>query len=251
MKLVFGRGNAKLDHLEKKYKTRVYTFSVQSGVTCPYAKDCKSTAVRGSDGRVKIVDGPDTVFRCFSASQEALFPSVLKSRENNGDIIALAAVDIPAAAAMISQSIPKKTGIVRIHVGGDFKTKAYFCAWLKVAADNPTILFYAYTKSLPFWVWAEAEGIIPENMILTASYGGHRDDLIPKHNLRFAKVVGSVAEARRLKLPIDHDDSHAANPKRANKSFALLIHGAQPAGSQAGKDVRKLNGKGSYRKVKK
>lgn len=248
MKLVFGRGNAKLDKLEKKYKTRVATFSLLSGHTCPYAKDCKSSAVKGQDGRVKIVDGPDTLFRCFSASQEALFPAVYKSRDNNGDIIALAAVDIPAAAAMISSAIPKKTGIVRIHVGGDFKTKSYFVAWLKVAADNPSILFYAYTKSLPFWVWAKSEGIIPDNMILTASYGGHRDDLIATHGLRYAKVVGSVAEARKLGLPIDHDDSHAANPKSADKSFALLIHGVQPAGSKAAKDVKKLNGKGSYRK---
>lgn len=244
MKLTFGKGNAKLDALARKLGKPVYTFSLLSGFTCPYAKDCKSSAVE-TNGKLKIVDGPDTLFRCFSASQEALFRNVYNSRKANGAIVKLAADAPDLAAAVIQQNLPKKAGIIRIHVGGDFQTKNYFQAWLMVAAANPGLLFYAYTKSLPFWVWAKELDIIPKNFVLTASYGGHRDDLIEKHNLRFAKVVYSVSEARKLKLPIDHDDSHAAKP---GKSFALLIHGAQPAGSAAGKAVRKLDGKGSYGK---
>lgn len=244
MKLTFGRGNAKLDALEKKLGKRVYTFSLLSGFTCPYAKDCKSSAVM-VNGKLKIVDGPDTLFRCFSASQEALFRNVYNSRLANGAVVALASKSVADAALAIQENLPKKAGIIRIHVGGDFQTKNYFQAWLMVAAANPGVLFYAYTKSLPFWVWAKDLDIIPKNFVLTASYGGHRDDLIEKHNLRFAKVVYSVGEARKLKLAIDHDDSHAAKP---GKSFALLIHGAQPAGSAAGKAVRKLDGKGSYGK---
>jgi len=244
MKLTFGRGNAKLDALERKMKRQVWTFSLLSGHTCPYAKDCKSSAV-GANGKLKIVDGPDTLFRCFSASQEALFRNVYNSRKANGAIVGVAAKSVAEAAKIIQDNLPKKAGIIRIHVGGDFQTKAYFQAWLLVAHNRPDVIFYAYTKSLPFWVWAKAEGIIPENFVLTASYGGHRDELIEKHNLRFSKVVYSVAEASKLRLSIDHDDSHAA---KSGKSFALLLHGAQPAGSEAGKAVRKLNGKGSYGK---
>jgi hypothetical protein len=48
-------------------------------------------------------------------------------------------------------------------------------------------------------------------------------------------------------LDIDHDDSHAALP---GPSFALLIHGIQPAGSEAGKAVRALRGVGSYSREK-
>ena len=53
-------------------------------------------------------------------------------------------------------------------------------------------------------------------------------------------------------LEIDHDDSHAADPTKCNQDFALLIHGTQPAGTEAATALRELKGKGSYsRKVAK
>ena len=69
-----------------------------------------------------------------------------------------------------------------------------------------------------------------QNLVLTASYGGSRDELIDRHGLRYARVVHSEAEAEDLGLELDHDDSHAMKP---GPSFGLLIHGTQPAGSDA------------------
>ena len=89
-------------------------------------------------------------------------------------------------------------------------------------------------------------------MVLTASYGGYQDDLIKKHNLRYVKVIYSQYEARKLHLPIDHDDTHAANPDNRKQSFALLIHGIQPKGSKASVALEKLKKKGwkGYGKTK-
>ena len=132
---------------------------------------------------------------------------------------------------------------MRIHVSGDFFTQSYFDAWCVVAEDNPDVLFYAYTKSLHFWVISL--GYLPENLVLTASVGGKYDRYIHTHKLRYAQVVYSEQEAKDLKLPIDHDDTHAM---KQGGSFALLIHGAQPAGSEAAKalSVLKKAGKGGY-----
>lgn len=245
MKLIFGKANAKLAGLEKRTGKRVVTFSVLSGWTCPYAKECNSKAVE-VDGKRTILDGPHTQFRCFSASQEALFKGVYNSRKANGELIKLAALSPVDAAQCIVENIPKKAKIVRIHVGGDFQTKSYFLAWTLAAIERPDIVFYAYTKSLPFWV--ACSNSIPDNFILTASYGGYRDDLITSHNLRSAKVVFSKSEAKKLGLKIDHDDFHAYNPKKRNESFALLLHGVQPKGSEAAKALSKLDGVGSYGK---
>lgn len=247
MKLQFSRGNAKLDSLEKVLGTKVWSFSTLSGHTCPYAKDCLSQAVEDSQGKRHIQDGPDTVFRCFSASQEVVYPAVYNARKRNSSLIELAAKSIDEATGELLSQLPK--GTIRIHVGGDFKTKNYFRVWLNAAKDKPDQLFYAYTKSLPFWVALKNE--IPDNFILTASYGGYRDSLIAEHGLRYVKVVNSVQEAIDLGLEIDHDDSHAALPQLRDKSFALLIHGIQPAGSVAGKAKSKLKGEGSYSKGKK
>lgn len=236
----FTRGNAKLDKLERRVKGQVWTFSVLSGHTCPYAKDCQSKAIPMGE-KLGVIDGPHTQFRCFSASQEAFYRNLYNHRRDNMVIIEEAAKSIENAASLIIASIPAKAKVIRLHVGGDFKTQAYFDAWLLVAKSRPDIVFYAYTKSLPFWV--KRLGEIPTNFVLTASYGGYKDELISQHNLRYAKVVYSEAEARKLKLPIDHDDSHAVKP---TGNFALLIHGIQPKGSEAAKAKRKLKGKGSY-----
>lgn len=240
----FGKANAKLVGLEKRAGIKVSTFSILSGHDCPYAKECRSQAVE-NNGKLTILDGEHTVFRCFSASQEVLFPTVYKSRKYNSDKLReCLASGIDCLIETLHKSLPKKSNVIRWHVAGDFFVKNYFLALNEVAKRNPDKIFYAYTKSLPFWVALKKQ--IADNFILTASYGGFRDDLIQSENLRFAKVVFSIHEADELGLEIDHDDFHAYNPDTKNQSFALLIHGTQPKGSKAGKAVQKLAGVGSY-----
>lgn len=244
MKLVFGKANAKLKGLEKKFGGKVSTFSVLSGHTCPYARECDSRAVESADGRRSILDGKHTEFRCFSASQEVQYTGVYNSRKNNSELIALAAVSVDAAAQAICENIPKNTTIQRIHVGGDFQTQAYFDAWCAAAIRCPNITFYAYTKSLPFWVKRlDTLSAIP-NLVLTASRGGYKDRLIDEYNLRETIVVYSQAEADSLGLEIDHDDSHAADPANRKNNFALLIHGTQPKGSDASVKLQALKKEG-------
>lgn len=74
-------------------------------------------------------------------------------------------------------------------------------------------------------------------MVLTASYGGTLDNLISENNMRFAKVVESTDEAKTLGLPVDDNDSHAANPSSRSQSFALVVHGTQPAGTRLAKII--------------
>lgn len=227
--LKFGKGNAKLNK-------RVHTFSLPSGFTCPLAHLCLSKANKVTG---KITDGKHTEFRCFSASQEAIWPSVRKARWHNFD--ALKGLSRDQMISLISLSLPSKAEIIRVHVAGDFFNQDYFDAWMAIARDNPEVLFYAYTKSLHYWIARHGE--IPDNFVLTASRGGRSDNLIAEHGLRESVVVKSVKEAKNLGLEIDHDDSHAMKP---GPSFALLIHGPQPKGSKAAEAKRKLKGLGSY-----
>jgi hypothetical protein len=147
---------------------------------------------------------------------------------------------------LLMDSMPEDTGIVRIHVAGDFFNAEYMWAWWLAASENPDKLFYAYTKSLRYWIDIVNEMPILDNFILTASYGGRSDHQIDELGFRSAKVVFSEAEAEALGLEIDHDDSHAAIPALRNQDFALLIHGIQPKGSDASKALSALKGKGSY-----
>lgn len=242
--LKFARGNAKLD------KT-VYTFSLPSGFTCPGANECLSKADK-TTGAIK--DGPENKFRCFSASQENQYPNVRKSRWYNFDL--LREVSAPynddtqkmlMMLELIHTSLPKNAKKIRIHVAGDFFSQAYFDAWCEVAALNPNRLFYFYTKSINYWANRIAtignghKGYNLPNFVPTASVGGKQDSVIEALGLRKATVVFSEKEAKKLKLEIDHDDSHAM---KFGKDFALLLHGTQPPKSEASKSLQELKKNG-------
>lgn len=233
-------GNAKLKN--------IISFSIASGWSCPFADKClsKADAVTG-----KITDGKNTEFRCFSASQESLYPAVRKQRFGNFETLRKLRT-VEEMADMINAALPKvkRNGegtIVRLHVAGDFFNQTYFDAWTEVAKRNPERIFYAYTKSLQYWV--NRLGQIPTNFKLNASLGGKQDHLVEMYNLKFVEVCYSEAEAAAKGLEIDHDDSHAY---AYDDSFALLIHGTQPKGSKAAKAKSELAKAGwtGYRKDK-
>lgn len=227
--LRFSPGNAKLKNIP--------SISLLAGWSCPFADECltKVDLITG-----KIIDGPNQKFRCFSATQENIFPIVRKQREYNFNL--LRSLRSPQEMAeLIQASLPQKIkrNIIRLHVSGDFFNQNYFDAWIIVANNNPHLTFYAYTKSIQFWV--NRMDAIPVNLKLTASIGGKQDKLIYKHNLKYNLVVSSPEEAERLGLEIDHDDSHAYGQ---DKSFAILIHGTQKAGSEMGKAKNALRRRG-------
>ena len=241
----FSKANAKIEALQDVPSLKpflegrkVYSFDLLSGYSCPFAKQCLSKATVNDEGKRKIKDGPDTEFRCFSASQEVQYTNVYNLRKNNYD--ELRKLDIKEMAKEILAAMPKDMGVCRIHVAGDFFNEDYFYAWLVIANLNPHILFYAYTKSLRYWIANKGFVDYLPNFVLTASFGGRDDELINEHGLRATKVVYSEEQADCLNLDIDHDDSHAADPELKHQDFALLIHGTQPKDTKAAEALKLL-----------
>jgi hypothetical protein len=206
----------------------VYSLDLPAGHTCLFADKCKSKVIN-VNGTFRIKDGPNTQFRCFSASQEVIFKNVRESRWYNYRL--LKGKSTKQIVNLIIHSLPD-TNIIRYHVGGDFFNQSYFDAAIQVALLKPDIKFYAYTKALKFWI--KRLNIIPNNFILTASYGGKLDHLIKQYRLPSAKVVFDT----NTKLRIDIDDSIASTHKI--KHFALLLHGPQPAKTKASRAWQKL-----------
>lgn len=249
--LKFSQQNAKTKNLRsvpelQEYlvdKRKIYSLDLLSGWSCPGARDCLAR-VHDVNGKRTLRDGPHTQFRCFSASQEVIYPNVYNARKWNKIAIQVQKT-VTQIRNLILQSLPPNLGILRYHVGGDFFKLAYFRAAVEVAERCPDRLFYAYTKSLPFLQKLDvvdlSQGFIRPNFLVTTSVGGRYDHLIPQMGVRTATVVFD----ENTDLPIDHDDSHAAT---SGGSFALLLHGVQPAKSKASKALVELRGKGSYGK---
>jgi len=230
--LKFQTENAKLN----KSRVRVAAFSIPAGHACPFAEGCLSKAHRITG---KISDGKNATIRCFAATDEAKSPQARNARWHNYD--ALRACDsTDEMVKLIHNSLPKEN-VIRVHVSGDFFNQKYFNAWASVAKLNSDKYFYAYTKSIPYWVaYLEESGALPSNFNLTASYGSRYDSLIEKYNLKYALTVWHPDEAKKLGLEIDHDDSHALGLT----PFALLLHGTQPAGSPASAALSKMRKQG-------
>ena len=209
------------------------SLSLLSGHTCPFALTCMAKVHKVTR---KIVDGKYTTHRCFSASNELAFPSVFNQRQHNTQLLQ-ECNSTQDMCDLFDFSIRKSLDPFRIHVGGEFFNQMYFDAWMKFAYENPYRIFYAYTKSIPYWI--NRIDALPDNFSLTASYGGRADWMIEEYNLKYALVVNHPDEARKLGLEIDHDDSHAV--ANNNVSFALLLHGVQKAGSEASNALKRMD----------
>ena len=233
--LNFTKGNAKLGK-------HIAIFNLPAGKTCPGARFCKSF-VSDENGKRRIQDGKETIFRCFAASSEVQYDATFQNRKNNMEIIVSALkISMEECAKVIDYAInfhrTKNTQLVRIHESGDFFSRFYLEAWITVARNNPDLKFYCYSKSLPFFLTDDLDANLidmPDNFFMTASYGGQWDHLIDRNYFpRYAKVFKFEEEAISEGLEVDHDDTHCFG----DSPFALLVHGTQPKGSVWGAAIR-------------
>ena len=223
--LKFTHGNAKLSK-------DTLIFNLPAGHSCPFARSCLSKANRITG---KISDGKDAEYRCYAASSEAAF-------KNTREL--LRRLDFEGKVKLIKESLDafdlNKVKLIRLHESGDFFNQDCFDAWLAISASNPSKIFYAYTKSIQYW--QTRMDVIPKNFKITGSFGGRDDAKIITHKLKSAAVVFSELEAREKNLKIDHDDQLAW---KQNKSFAILLHGTQPKGSEAAKAIKTMKSEGT------
>lgn len=225
----------------------IFHFSLPSGHTCPGAFNCATFSDR-TTGKITDKQTPDSkgiTYRCYAAMDEARRPNVRAARWHNFDLLK-EQKSVDSKVVLIVASI-KETGLIRggtlrVHIGGDFYNYNYFRAWMKAASFFPNVVFYAYTKSVNFLSrYLKEFGKLPKNWAFTCSHGGRYDNLIPQTLVKSAKVFFSKEEAEALGLEIDHTDDFAIS---GVDDFALLIHGSQPAGSDASKALAANKKKG-------
>lgn len=93
-----------------------------------------------------------------------------------------------------------KPEAIRIHSGGDFYSREYLNKWLWIIDNNPNVVFYCYTKSIPLFLHMKQR----ENFRIVYSLGGKWDYLIKEHNLRSCETVNYYSN---LADSSDDDDS--------------------------------------------
>ena len=162
--------NAKLKKTSIKNNMRVMNFSLPAYKTitgktvCPFAKDC--------------------IKYCYAQKGNYKYPNVIKGLNNRYELSKTADF-VPKMNATIILERPTH---VRIHDSGDFYSIAYLNKWITIANDNKEVIFYAYTKSIKFFI----DGLkLPKNLKIIFSEGSKTDNLINVNKHRHARIFKS------------------------------------------------------------
>ena len=163
--------NAKMKKTSKENKAKIFNFSIpayktkEGRITCPFAKEC-----------VKYCYAQKGNYTRFPKIGELMEQKYKISKTNN--FITL----------MNEEIIKKKATHIRIHDSGDFYSIAYLNKWVQIANDNKKVIFYAYTKSIKFFI----DGLkLPKNLKIIFSEGSKTDNLINTAKHRHARIFKS------------------------------------------------------------
>ena len=194
--------NAKMKKTSKENKAKIFNFSIpayrtRSGrITCPFAKDC-----------VKYCYAQKGNYTRFPKIQELMEQKYKISKTNTF---------IP----LMNEEIRKKKAThIRIHDSGDFYSPTYLQKWLDIATQNTNVIFYAYTKSIKFFI----DGLkLPKNLKIIFSEGSKTDDLINVNKHRHARIFKS----KELLSAAGYIDASSNDLKAitSNKKVGLVYH---------------------------
>ena len=170
---MLSNGNGKLKKTSKLNNAKIWGFDLPAyksntgKVICPFAKEC-----------IKF---------CFAKKGTFLYPVVKNKYESNystskqDNFINILQAEINS----------KKITHIRIHNSGDFYSPKYLKKWLLIAKNNPEIIFYGYTKSIPLF---KALKNIPNNFKFVFSMGSKVDHLIDIEKDHHAKIFNNEKE---------------------------------------------------------
>ena len=193
--------NAKLKKTSIENNARVLNFSLpayksKTGKTiCPFAKDC--------------------IKYCYAQKGNYKYPSVVKGLNKRYELTKTKEF----VRMMNATIILERPTHVRIHDSGDFYSIDYLNKWLQIAKANKDVVFYAYTKSIKFFV----NGLIlPKNLKVIFSEGSKIDDLIDAKKHRHSRIFKDIATL--LKAGYINASDNDLNAITNNKKVGLVYH---------------------------
>ena len=194
--------NAKMKKTSIKNNTKIFNFSIpayktKSGkVTCPFAKEC-----------VKYCYAQKGNYTRFPIIQELMEQKYELSKTEN------------FVNLMNNEITKKRAKYIRIHDSGDFYSIKYLNKWVQIAKDNKDVIFYAYTKSIKFFI----NGLLlPKNLKIIFSEGSKTDNLINVNKHRHARIFKDITTLLNSGyIDASNNDLKAIT---SNKKVGLVYH---------------------------
>ena len=201
--------NSKMKKTSLKNNAKIFNFSIpayktKSGkVTCPFAAAC-----------VKYCYAQKGNYTRFPIVQELMEKKYEISKQNNFNSL------------MNAEIKKKKATHIRIHDSGDFYSIKYLSKWIQIAEYNKEVIFYAYTKSIKFFVndlFPNTDTLaLPDNMKIIFSEGSKHDELINIKEHRHARIFKNID----LLIASGYIDASTNDLKAIteNKKVGLIFH---------------------------
>lgn len=210
--------------------------SFPAGWTCPGADKCMVRADRETG--LNLVRGKANEYDCFAAGHE-FRPDCREQRWSNFDLmVALLREGGPELAGQVlADSLGKNKRLVRVCDSGDLWSEDVFRAVMVAAKLTPNVVWYGYTKSLKAYSKVRHEIHEIDNLRYTISFGGKWDDLALAWEKDGSEIIARVymTEADVPDgMEICYDEIPAIR-KNGRRSFALILHGRQEAGTERAK----------------
>lgn len=172
---------------------------------------------------------------CYARTGTYRFPGVLAAHERN---LMRVLDDLPGWERRMEEDLnhPRYRGAhVRVHDSGDFFSREYLAAWLRVMRYTPLNRYYAYTKEISFFKEL-VEPDPPPNFYWCYSLGGTQDGLVDREHDRHADVFADEAAIE------------AAGYTSQDSSDLLAIYGPPKVGIPANhiRHLQKRQGAASF-----
>ena len=164
--------NSKIKKTAKLNGVRLYEFNLPAVYSCPYADICKEI--------------------CYADKGTFKYPNVQAKYNSNYELTKDTGLFIESIQ---KELIKKRVEFVRIHSSGDFYSLKYLRSWITIAKNNSNIIFYGYTKSVPFF----KSVTLPHNFIFCFSTGGKMDHLI-KDTDKKAVIFDTKEELKKARF---------------------------------------------------
>ncbi len=148
-------------------------------------------AYRSESGKLTCPGASECLAGCYARQGFYVMPSVKKAQEARLKLTGHQ--DFPMVMSLEIQR--RKPKIVRIHDSGDFYSMSYYRKWRDIAAMNPKVTFYAYTKMVGMFKTLACP-TPPANLKIVFSFGGKWDSLIDRESDAHSVVFGSLKELR-------------------------------------------------------
>jgi hypothetical protein len=184
----------------KKSSLPIHNFGITAVKACPFAGECKKA--------------------CYATMGAYAWSNVKSAYDKRFDITK----QDDFVEIMDNEIKRRKISVIRIHDSGDFYNLVYVKKWYEIMKRNPEIKFYAYTKSLLYFIDKQGDYLsdIPKNFTVIFSYGGLLDHLIDREKHAHSVVFSTLDELNNADyVDVSNDDALAIT----NKKIGLVYHG--------------------------